>query len=1094
MAELCKPPSASSSFSGFKVEQFEASKKNQLSNIEKDPYAEKIVHSKPTGPIPQLLIPNQNQKFVEMCPAPTAAWKSDDMHSPASQLRDDACLKELEKMMPGKDGVVSQTVGAQLGEFARRYGAQGDKLRPRIRNIPHPDTPDYNQMNNKATLYSPKEFVPHCSRGPIHQPPMSTENFNTYAGLNNAWNYYDTQSRNWKLRDNHLGSNPKLTCEETPASETSAADVVEKCGAASSFLPDNYLKGWKMTDNKMYLILVVALTFGAWVNAYPHKGAYVVRMTGDDEAASYQNHRQEQGLLGRNMCTRGPAYWCHNITQAAECNAVKHCIKKVWENPKEKLPEDNDSVCEVCLDMVKQARDQLLSNETQDELRQVLEGSCNLIPLKLVAKECCDLADDFIPELIDALTSRMDPQMVCHVSGLCNSVRIDEMLGEMKEIDGPKKVKPLDPANVDTCPMCEHYIGSTVDYLKGLTKDGLRDRLLTVCGFLGSYSDGCRHNVIEDLDKIYEYLQNNAKPKELCTLLGLCPTSTLHRVQLLGSRQQVSSTSVRVWQPPQENDEDLECDFCKQLAETLRQFLVANQTKDEFKQVIEGLCKQTGKFKNECLNLAYQYAESIYVLLNNDFNPEQICQRIGVCKSSLQHIQLARDNAPIWTILPIKDNSRKFETSSSSEEDDDSLVMMDLLPAERLAGDDEIKPVDSHTECQFCEYALHYIQQYLDDADTEEEIKKKVDKLCDTYLPKGFAQQCDTFVEQYGDALVNLLAQEVDPSEVCPRLKLCAAPKPNPETAVGHPVKDILPTCALCTFTVEKLIDLVGKNMTKAQIDAAAEEVCKVMPRSIQEDCLSFMRNYGDQVAEMILIYGTSHGVCAAIHLCLMSPPPQKIVIESQLPMDRYLPQSVTLDRVNEIDAVNNDSPGCVICEFVITTLDQQLQDNATEEEIKDKVENACTYLPKTVEGRCKVLIETFGEEIIQYLSQEVDPAEICSRLGLCKDTKKKNDAIRHLNMDRCELCMLVSDYLSTFLEESDVDKTIEYYVEKTCALIPQSYRQECNALIEDYGTYILNLLAQETDKGKVCAQVQLCPAVSTGADIDENTVEEFEY
>ncbi|CAL8139354.1 unnamed protein product [Orchesella dallaii] len=242
MAELCNPPS--SSFSDFKVGQFEVSKKNQLRNIEKDPYAEKIVHSKPTGPIPQPLIHNEN--FVQMCTAPPAAWKSDDMHSPStSQLRDDACtvlLKELEKMIPRKEGAVSQTVGAQLGEFERRYRAKGDKLRPRICKIPHPDTPDYNQiqMNNKATLYSPKEFVPQCYRGPIHQPPMSAENFNTYAGLNDARNYYDTQSWDWKLRDNHLGSNSELTtpCEETVASETSEADVVEKCGATSLRWPE----------------------------------------------------------------------------------------------------------------------------------------------------------------------------------------------------------------------------------------------------------------------------------------------------------------------------------------------------------------------------------------------------------------------------------------------------------------------------------------------------------------------------------------------------------------------------------------------------------------------------------------------------------------------------------------------------------------------------------------------------------------------------------------------------------------------------------------------------------------------------------------
>jgi saposin len=63
--------------------------------------------------------------------------------------------------------------------------------------------------------------------------------------------------------------------------------------------------------------------------------------------------------------------------------------------------------------MVKQARDQLESNETMDEIRQVFEGSCDLIPIKVVAKECRKMADDFIPELVEALASQMNPQVIC---------------------------------------------------------------------------------------------------------------------------------------------------------------------------------------------------------------------------------------------------------------------------------------------------------------------------------------------------------------------------------------------------------------------------------------------------------------------------------------------------------------------------------------------------------------------------------------------------------------------------------------------------------------------------------------------------------
>lgn len=75
------------------------------------------------------------------------------------------------------------------------------------------------------------------------------------------------------------------------------------------------------------------------------------------------------------------------------------------------MPEDTDSICKICLDMVTQARDQLESNMTQEELKEVFEGSCDLIPIKVVKKECKKLADDFIPELIEALSSQMNPQV-----------------------------------------------------------------------------------------------------------------------------------------------------------------------------------------------------------------------------------------------------------------------------------------------------------------------------------------------------------------------------------------------------------------------------------------------------------------------------------------------------------------------------------------------------------------------------------------------------------------------------------------------------------------------------------------------------------
>lgn len=86
------------------------------------------------------------------------------------------------------------------------------------------------------------------------------------------------------------------------------------------------------------------------------------------------------------------------------------------------MPVDTDSICQICKDMVTQARDQLRSNETEEELKEVFEGSCKLIPVKLVQKECIALADNFVPELVEALSSQMNPDVSRHIKrkNLCN--------------------------------------------------------------------------------------------------------------------------------------------------------------------------------------------------------------------------------------------------------------------------------------------------------------------------------------------------------------------------------------------------------------------------------------------------------------------------------------------------------------------------------------------------------------------------------------------------------------------------------------------------------------------------------------------------
>ncbi len=79
--------------------------------------------------------------------------------------------------------------------------------------------------------------------------------------------------------------------------------------------------------------------------------------------ASEAGTRTQPQLIGATKCTWGPSFWCNDLRQSAKCGATKFCIKKDWVH--RVYPVDDDDVCKICKDMVGQARDQLMSNETQ---------------------------------------------------------------------------------------------------------------------------------------------------------------------------------------------------------------------------------------------------------------------------------------------------------------------------------------------------------------------------------------------------------------------------------------------------------------------------------------------------------------------------------------------------------------------------------------------------------------------------------------------------------------------------------------------------------------------------------------------------------
>lgn len=65
--------------------------------------------------------------------------------------------------------------------------------------------------------------------------------------------------------------------------------------------------------------------------------------------------------------------------------------------------------------------------------------------------------------------------------------------------------------------------------------------------------------------------------------------------------------------------------------------------------------------------------------------------------------------------------------------------------------------------------------------------------------------------------------------------------------------------------------------------------------------------------------------------------------------------------------------------------VDKAIGNEKTREKIEKVVHGVCNHLPKTVGAECNDFVDKYADIVIQILSQNVTPKEVCSMMGLCK-------------------------------------------------------------------------------------------------------------
>ncbi|XP_076075634.1 prosaposin-like isoform X1 [Mytilus galloprovincialis] len=758
----------------------------------------------------------------------------------------------------------------------------------------------------------------------------------------------------------------------------------------------------------------------------------------------------DPGLLGTKECSYGPSYWCSHALNAKKCGAVQHCIDTVW---KTQIIKPKDALeCNICKIGITEAKEKLKQGDTEEKIKEYMNEVCNLLTRTDLKNKCTAFVKTDLPLLLQLLKSPLTPEQICATLKMCTGF---EDLAQHQKIS----TQETSTKSADVCTDCTNFFTDIQNMIvSNETQEQIEAMLKqTLCSQLESIKSMCNFVVEEYTPEILQYLGQTVDPKTTCRILGFCDNKG-DLFTALRIRMQNKETFKKFNKKAIGGQE--ECDVCKNVMTDVQSLDRDPTTQGKIKDFVKKeLCSQLGGLASECSSLVDQYASVLFELLANELDPETVCSFVGFCRA-----------------VEMKQPAISVVSLTKSE----PIIAYDITPAMLIH---DTKPVKtSGVYCDICKVAMNELDSILAKNATTAQIEAALNELCDR-LPGGLKDQCTSFINQYAPAILELLKKELNPTVVCDNLGLCTPMKSN----ITKPVKTSGVYCDICKVAMNELDSILAKNATTAQIEAALNELCDRLPGGLKDQCTSFINQYAPAILELLKQELNPTVVCDNLGLCT----PMKSNIKSS------------------VSAVE-----CVLCEYVLSTLERQLGNNKSLVVIKEALDKVCSLMPSTISTECISFVNKYEQLIINLLLKEVKASEVCKSLGLCTASVKslpkpailmrgepvlipqpiktlpkpvsgillqgepvmnKKNPVK--SNEGCLVCETLMNYLSEALKENKTAAAIKSLLEKACNVLPTSMANECQGIVIAFGDIIIKELSQEIDPKQICKDIDMCPA-----------------
>jgi len=267
--------------------------------------------------------------------------------------------------------------------------------------------------------------------------------------------------------------------------------------------------------------------------------------------------------------------------------------------------DKNPLGCSVCQLVLQFVEAQATSNASITKINALVTKVCSALRVQ----DWCDKnVLPLIPDLLNNITAKENPQKVCQQIKLCDPVVIRAIR--------PPKQNPVKPAaNPLACGLCQGIVNVIEQQAQSnWTVTQVDNAIMRVCTRL-RVGDWCQQNVIPRVQEVIALILSRAPADKICAKIKLCDPAQMDQDEA------VEAAAF-----------DLRCSLCETVITAARTTAGEDKTQAGISRALQSACARVSFAREICNSVLAPLVQKIAQDLINNVNTHKVCENVKMCK------------------------------------------------------------------------------------------------------------------------------------------------------------------------------------------------------------------------------------------------------------------------------------------------------------------------------------------------------------------------------------------------------------------------------------------------------------------------------